>query len=78
MQAKEYSDRSNLMEAIIKENWLRTIVRKYVSLLQEESYSVALKISKNLQVVLNATSSLILSTWKNSRLMITMEFKSYV
>jgi hypothetical protein len=49
MPGKEFSGRLNLMEAIIKENWLRTTVHRYVSLQQEGYCSVELKINKSSQ-----------------------------
>lgn len=78
MAVREFLERLSWMEVTTKENWHKIIARKFVSLLLEEFYSAEPKIRKNHREASNAISFPILSIWKSSKLMITMEWKNCV
>jgi hypothetical protein len=78
MELREFLDKLNLMELIIKDNLLKIIVHKLYSHQQEEYYLVVLKINKKVLVQLNVINSQILSICKNFKHMIQMVFKNFV
>lgn len=78
MVLKEYSDKLNLMELIIKDNLLKIIVHRLFFHQLEEYYFVVLKINKKVLVQLNVINSLILNICNNFKHMIQMVFKSSV
>ena len=78
MELKEFSDRLNLMELIIKDNLHKIIVHRLFFHQQEEYYFVVLKINKKALVLLNVINFQILNICKNFKLMIQMVFKNFV